>query len=173
MDGKEIENFLSSCTKTAPYFRCVTSVTNLHVAFQLYKATTKNIFVVNTSGIPDKLGHWVLVYVQPFEIVFFDSFGRKPLEIDKNLYDFLQKFNIKNIKVNSKKLQQNSSCTCPAYVIFFSVYLSSNFSLNKILSWFSATNLKLNDSSIFTWLQKRTTATLSRPKILKCAGWKA
>ena len=150
MNGEEILPFLTKCTATKNYFCTISSVHDIDDS--LYERNSKNIFIINTS-VPGRFGHWQLVFTKPGSIVLFDSFGVG--KISELLQQFISQLD-GTLIVNRIQLQQNSSCTCPAYVILFAVYLCLDYSLAEILSWFSPSNLKLNDFSVFQWLKKQT-----------------
>ena len=111
MNGEEILKFLTKSATTKNYFRSVSTMPDINVS--LNNKNSKNIFIVNTESIPERFGHWVLVFTKPGSIIIFDSFGVG--EISDPLREFTSKLNGK-LSVNRNQLQQNSSCTCPAYV---------------------------------------------------------
>lgn len=166
MDSEELFDFLTTCYVTAPFFRCVTTINQLLNSLKLFQKNSKNLFIVNTSSSSDVLGHWLVVFAAPGYVVVFDSFADN---LDFRLLEFVSHLN-GNLFISKKQLQQKSSCTCPAYCILFAVYLCLGYKLHDILNWFSGSDLALNDRSVFNWLQTRTTAFLSKNKLLKCIG---
>ena len=168
MDGEEVLSFLKKSPITAPFVAGIGTLESIN--FTPYKHGSKYIYIVNTTKSSTILGHWVLIFVSSSGTMFFDSFGRRPHDIDERFSSVFSKIGKAPLIVGEKRLQQKNSCTCPAYCIMFAMYLCSGFSLAEILSWYSDDEYEVNDRSVFHWLKHRTGALLNKDKILKCKG---
>ncbi len=155
MNGYEIETILSKFPSTSRFYRDCCPVDSLSDSQNKFVQNSSNIFVVNTANSDEKFGHWLLLFFNSSNICYFvDSYGREPKEFDERISKFVAHFT-KRVIHNPRKLQQSSSCVCGLYVIFFSVFLCTGYSLTKIISWFSKPDLRLNDISVLKFLRKR------------------
>ncbi len=176
MNGYEIEIILSKFPSTSLFYRDCRTIDSLSGSQNKFVQNSCNIFVVNTANSEEKFGHWLLLFFYPNSdsniensaniCCFVDSYGRELKEFDKKISKFVKQFT-KRIIHNPHKLQQSSSCVCGLYVIFFSVFLSSGYSLVEIVSWFSKLNLSLNDISVLKFLRKRVRLPKSS-QLLEC-----
>eukprot|EP00732_Lithocolla_globosa_P000373 Lithocolla_globosa_v1_NODE_108_length_6291_cov_39.629250.p2 type:complete len:155 gc:universal NODE_108_length_6291_cov_39.629250:4233-3769(-) len=80
-------------------------------------------FVMNTSPIKIKDGHWVGVYVNGENVEYYDSFGEEyPHKFLKRMKKLLKKWkpdNVYQIKVNRVKKQKVNTDTCGYHAMNF------------------------------------------------------
>ena len=100
---------------------------------------------VNTESWIGVMGHWVLIfYNSSKEVIFFDSFGKHPLEYGRNIGVFCDKF--EKLKLcGRKQLQSNKSFTCGAYCVYVAMKLCQKQSIRNIMQRFNFKNLERND----------------------------
>ena len=72
------------------------------------------VYVINLDEYPDVGTHWIALFCNRSEIVYFNSFGVEyVLENDKEF------FGNKNIKANISRVQANNSGMCGYFCIRF------------------------------------------------------
>lgn len=100
---------------------------------------------VNTESRPGRMGHWLLLYISSKkDVVFFDSFGRHPIEYGRNIAVFCYKFD--KLKLcGRKQVQSNSSITCGAYCVYVAMKLCQKETVRNIMKKFSLKKLEKND----------------------------
>ncbi len=169
MNTTQLSVILSNCAITKPYFRTVVPIDYLLSAAKMYNKNEKNIFVVNVLESGEGFGHWVLIFVYPNNelISFVDSFAVEPAQYDKRFVIFLRKFS-KTIDYCPYAVQQNRSCTCGLYCVFFAIYLTLGYSLDTITRWFSPARKLLNDKSVIAFIRERVYIPSSR-RFLTCS----
>ena len=107
--------------------------------------TRYGFMFVNTESRIGIMGHWVLNFIcSNKEIIFFDSFGRHPIEYGRNIALFCNRFD--KLKLcGRKQIQSNTSITCGAYCVYVAMKLCQEESVRKIMQTFSLKNLQRND----------------------------
>jgi len=179
MDCREIVLLLTSLVVTKPYFRKCVKVVNLlnSVSPQFVISGENNIFVVlcenrGHQSSNDNIGHFVLIFIScTGNVYLFDSSGNADETANSypQIKQFIDKVSSGTQLFNKKRIQSFNSCACGIYCIFVAIYLSLNYSLQTILSWFSDTDLVGNDLSILKWFKKRIGTQLVQDKrILLC-----
>ena len=163
MNNREIDAVLSTCALTKPYYRG--SYSSNELAHNHLLSNSWNIFIINTTKDSSKVGHWLLAFFKHHICTFVDSFGFPVSHYSADIIEFVCK-NSTIVHCSNKQLQQNSSQVCGIYVIFFSIYLSTNVPLPAIVGWFSD-NKRLNDKSLHIWLKKLTLLNLQSDLLWK------
>ena len=100
---------------------------------------SRNIYLKNTGwGLYNIVGaHWIALFCEKNEIVYFDSFGVKHIpEKIKNV------IGNKNIKANIFRLQENSSIMCGYFCIRFIDFMLAGKKLNDYTNLFSPYDFK-------------------------------
>ncbi len=172
MNSTQIERILSKYPVSAPYYRVCLPVDLLWESRKHFVALNYNIVVVNTATSREDFGHWLLLFFAPrstssWICYFIDSYGRNIQDFDARILKFVNYFT-HEIQNNPTKLQQNSSCMCGLYVIFFAIFLSASYSLAAILSWFSKRDLQLNDISVLHYLKNCVKIPKMERDLLTC-----
>ena len=81
--------------------------------------------------------HWVTLYVQNNEVIYFDSFGVE--HIRKEIKTFI---NDKNITTNIFRIQAYNSIMCGYFCISFIDFILVGKNLTEFTSLFSPNNFK-------------------------------
>ena len=108
------------------------------------------IYVVNDDPITKEGNHWFLVHVEKDCINFVDSFA-----MDPSFYNVEKELTSKMIRMIPFQLQNYLSDVCGYYCIYFSYFLTRNFSLGKIVNMFSSTNRVQNDRKVYQFVMKK------------------
>ena len=92
--------------------------------------------------------HWIALFCNRNEIVYFDSFGVEyiPEEIKKFIGN-------KNIKVNIFRLQENDSIMCGYFCIGLIHFMLSGKRLTDYTNLFSTHDLKKNDNIVLSYFK--------------------
>lgn len=166
MNNRQLDLILKHNVYTHDFYRTIVSPDHLEEARILFRPETQNIFVVNTTSSSKTLGHFLLLYFDGDVCIFVDSYGNGPANYSRKIVTFVYHFSTR-IDFSNKTLQFKNSCVCGAYVLLFAISLARRYKLATILSWFS-TSKKLNDFSVFKYLQKFK--SLPAGRLLKCKG---
>ena len=133
-----LTNFeISEYYKNEPRFNGVYSRNNLP------KTIKKGAYVINLDESENTGTHWIVLFVKPKYVVYFDSFGIKhiPKEIEHAIGN-------KEIKANIFRIQAYDSIMCGYFCIEFINYMFDGKSLIDFTSLFSPYDFKKNDQII-------------------------
>ena len=83
-------------------------------------------YVINLDEYSDIGTHWVALYVQNNDVIYFDSFGVE--HIPKEIKTFISN---KNIKTNIFRIQEYDSIMCRYFCIGFIDLMLAGKTLNK------------------------------------------
>lgn len=112
----------------------------------LQPKTRKNNFsiVYNLSKHDEEGTHFVAIYSNKNEIIYFDSFG-EPIQ-NVLIKNFVKKYS-KNKKYlyNKTKIQDNQSSFCGIFCLSFLSAMENKTNLKKFISNFNPTDLTKND----------------------------
>ena len=105
-------------------------------------------YVINLDEYADIGAHWITLFCNRNEIVYFDSFGvehvpEKILKIVGN----------KNIKANIFRVQANDSVICGNFCTGFIDFMLAGKKLTDYTSFFSPHDFKKNDNIILTYFK--------------------
>ena len=128
MKNYEIKDYF----KDEPRFNGVYSKDNL--------SKLKNgAYVINLDHSENTGRHWVVIFVQKDEVIYFESFGVEhiPKEIKKSIGN-------KNIKTSIFRIQSYDSLMCGYFCILFIEYMLNNKTLTDLTKFFSPWNFKKN-----------------------------
>ena len=100
-------------------------------------------YIVNLDDLGKPGTHWVAIFIQKKNAVYFDSFGveRLPEEIKRFLHG-------KNLNLNLFRIQEFDSITCGYFCLGFLDYMFAGKSLLEYTSLFSPNDFKKNDKII-------------------------
>ena len=160
MNTQQIENILS---RIIPPNRCrflgvfakdkIPSPNSLTHSFPI-------CFVANTHDSHNPGEHWLaFFYDSPTSLEFFDSYGFSP--------DFYN-FQISPTRMNHQPIQSLTSSVCGQYCIFYLYHRSLGYSLSKILSSFSITDLDWNDKRVSHFICKNFSFPCTSSHKTKC-----
>ena len=108
-------------------------------------------YVINLDHSKNTGTHWVVIFMNSSEVIYFDSFGVEyiPKGIMKRIKD-------KNIKTHIFRIQDNNSIMRGYFCILFIEYMLNNKTLTDFTNFFSRWDLKviLNDLGEFSELEE-------------------
>jgi hypothetical protein len=109
--------------------------------------------IFNLSKHNTKGSHFVAIYTSKNEMIYFDSYGKKPT--NKDIKAFISK-NIKFRKliINKKCIQSCSSIFCGFYCLGFLLSQKLKIPLKSFTSFFDLNNTNNNDGKIIEFIQK-------------------
>ena len=105
-------------------------------------------YVINLDEYADVGTHWIALFGNRNEIVYFNSFGVEhvPEEIKKFIGN-------KNIKANIFRVQANDSIMCGYFCNGFIDFMLAGKKLNDLTSLFSPNNFEKNDDIILSYFK--------------------
>ena len=114
----------------------------------LPKKIKDGAYVINLDEYADVGTHWIALFCNRNEIVYFDSFGVEhvPEEIKKFVGN-------KNIKANIFRVQANDSVMCGYFCIGFIDFMLAGKKLTDFTSLFSPYDFKKNDNIILSYFK--------------------
>ena len=121
---------------------CVSSRINLP------KKIKDGAYVINLDEYADVGTHWIALFCNRNEIVYFDSFGVE--HVPKEIKEFIGN---KNIKTNISRVQANDSVMCGLFCIGFIDFMLADKKLTDCTSLFSPHNFKKNDDIILSYFK--------------------
>ena len=102
--------------KNEPRFNGVFSRNNLP------KKIKDGAYIINLDEYADVGTHWIALFCNRNEIVYFDSFGVE--HIPEEIKEFIKKFpKNKNIKANIFRIQEKNSIMCGYFCIGFIAFM--------------------------------------------------
>ena len=108
----------------------------------------KNVsYVINLDEYADVGTHWIGLFYNRNEIVYFDSFGVE--HVSEEIKIFVEN---KNIKANIFQVQANNSVMCGYFYIGFIDFMLAGKKLTDFTSMFSPHDFKKNDDIILSYL---------------------
>ena len=122
-----------------PRFNSVFSRNNLP------KKIKDGAYIINLNEYADVGTHWIALFCNRNEIVYFDSFGVE--HVPEEIKEFIGN---KNIKANIFRVQANDSVMCGYFCIGFIDFMLAGKKLTGYTSLFSPHDFKKNDDIILT-----------------------
>ena len=112
----------------------------------------KGAYVINLDEYENTGTHWVSLFVQTNEVIYFDSFGVEhiPKEINKfsGNSDTTKLSSLERIKSNIFRIQAYDSIMCGYFCIELINYMLKGKTLLDYTNLFSPNNFKKNDRII-------------------------
>ena len=105
-------------------------------------------YVINLDEYADVGTHWIALFCNRNEIVYFDSFGVE--HVFKEIKKFVRN---KNIKANIFRVQANNSVMCGYIYIGFIDFMLAGKKLTDFTSMFSPYDFKKNDDIILNYFK--------------------
>lgn len=144
MKGFEIEDFCTRDPCIRRIFKGVYSIDHLPELFSLPSS-----IVVNTDKRSGRGKHWVVVTVDAWSRGwYFDSYGFPPLQ--RALLNFM-KDNCAVWQYSSAPVQSITSVKCGHFCLFYLYHIARGQPVSRVLSSFSTTNPRANDSIVTRW----------------------
>jgi len=135
MNGKQISKLLYSHPATRNIFKGVYSINS---RFPNNTGKDKTAIVINTAPSWSSGDHWVGVFKDANNAIYFDSYGRPPPLL---LHDYLGK----NYSYSETQLQSLLSTVCGQYCIAFILLMCKGKSLRFVVQSLDQGNKILND----------------------------
>ena len=114
----------------------------------LPKTIKNGAYAINLDEYADIGTHWIALYVNNNEVIYFDSFGME--HIPKEIKRFIGH---KNIKTNIFRIQADNSIMCGYFCIGFIDFMLEGKSLIDFTSLFFPYDFKKNDRIILVYLK--------------------
>ena len=128
--------------RNEPRFNGVFSRNNLP------KKIRDGVYVINLDECTDVGTHWIALFCNRNEIVYFDSSGVK--HIPEEIKEFIGN---KNITANIFRVQGNDSVMCGYFCIGFIDFMLAGKKLTDYTSLFSPHDFKKNDNTILSYFK--------------------
>ena len=114
----------------------------------LPKRVKDGAYVINLDDYADVGTHWIALFCNRSEIVYFDSFGVE--YVPEEIKEFIGN---KNIKANIFRVQANDSVMCGYFCIGFIDFMLAGKKLTDFTSMFSPYDFKKNDNIILSYFK--------------------
>ena len=105
-------------------------------------------YIINLHNYADAGTHWIALFCNRSEIVYFDSFGVE--HVPEAIKEFVEN---KNIKANIFQVQANNSVICGCFCIGFVDFVLGGKKLTHFLGLFSPNDFKKNDNIILSYFK--------------------
>ena len=137
----EIQKYYQN-TISIPRFNGVFSRNNLP------KTIKDGAYVINLDEYADVGTHWIALFCNRNEIVYFDSFGVE--HVPEEIKEFVGN---KNIIANIFQVQANNSVMCGYFCIRFIDFMLAGKKLTDFTSMFSPYDFEENDHIILSYFR--------------------
>ena len=114
----------------------------------LPKKIKDGTYVINRDEYTDVGTHWIALFCNRNEIVYFDSFGVE--YVPKEIKEFIGN---KNIKANIFRVQANDSVMCGYFCIGFIDFMLAGKKLTDYTNLFFPYDFKKNDNIILNYFK--------------------
>ena len=114
----------------------------------LLKKIKDGTYVINLDEYEYIGTHWIALFCEKNEIVYFDSFGVE--HIPEQIKEFIGN---RNIKPNIFRVQANNSVMCGYFCIGFIDFMLANKKLTDFTNLFSPYNFDKNDQIILSYFK--------------------
>ena len=122
----------------------------------LPKKIKDGTYVINRDEYTDVGTHWIALFCNRNEIVYFDSFGVE--HVPEEIKEFVDRPSSsasqnKNIKTNIFRVQANDSVMCGYFCIRFIDFMLAGKKLTDYTNLFSPHDFKKNDNIILSYFK--------------------
>ena len=115
----------------------------------IYQKKIKDgVYVINLDEHADTGTHWIALFCNRNEIVYFDSFGVE--HIPEEIKEFMSN---KNIKANIFRVQVNNSVMCGHFCIGFTDFMLAGKKLTDYTNLFSPYDFDKNAQIILSYFK--------------------
>ena len=105
-------------------------------------------YVINLDEYADVGTHWIALFCNRNEIVYFDSFGVE--HVPEEIKEFVGN---KNIIANIFRVQANNSIMCEYFCIIFINFMLAAKKLTDCMSMFSPYDFERNHSKVYSYFK--------------------
>ena len=112
------------------------------------KKIKDGVYVINFDEYADVGTHWIALFCNRNEIVYFDSFGVE--HVPEEIKEFVGN---KNIIANIFRVQANNSVMCGYFCIGFIDFMLAGKKLNDFASLCSPHDIEKNDNIILSYFK--------------------
>ena len=116
----------------------------------LPKKIKNGAYVINLDEYADAGTHWIALYFNRSEIVYFDSFGVE--HVPEEIKEFIGN---KIITANIFRVQAKDSIMCGYFCIEFIDFMLAGKKLTDLTSMFSLYDFKKNDKIILSYFRDK------------------
>ena len=125
---------------------------NVFSRINLPKKIKDGAYVIILDEYADVGTHWIALFCNKNEIVYFDSFGVE--HIPEEIKEFIEEFpGNKNIKTNIFRIQEDNSIMCGYFCIGFIDFMLTGKKLTDYTSLFSSHDFKKNDNITLSYFK--------------------
>ena len=143
MPSHPLTNFeIQKYYENKPRFNGVYSRNNLT------KKIKDEAYLINLDECAEVGTHWIALFCNRSEIVYFDSFGVE--HVPEEIKEFIGN---KNIKANIFRIQENNSIMCGYFCIGFIDFMLAGKKLTDYTNLFSPYDFKKNDNIILSYFK--------------------
>ena len=114
----------------------------------LPKKIKDGAYVINFEKYADLGTHWIALFCNKNDIVYFDSFGVE--HVPEEIKEFVGN---KNIKANIFRIQTNDSVMCGSFCTGFIDFMLASKKLTDYTHLFSPHDFKKNDDTILSYFK--------------------
>ena len=107
-------------------------------------------YVINLDEYADVGTHWIALFCNKNEIVYFDSFGVE--HVPEEIKEFIGN---KNIKANIFRVQANDSVMCGYFCIGFIDFMLAGKKLTDFTNMFSPYDFERNNDIILSYFKDK------------------
>ena len=122
--------------------------TGVYSRNRLPKKIKDGAYVTNLDGYEDVGTHWIALFCNKNEIVYFDSFGVE--HVPEEIKEFIGN---KNIITNIFQVQTNNSVMCGYFCIGFIDFMRAGKNLTDFTNLFSPNDFEKNDDIILSYFK--------------------
>ena len=130
------------------YYQNKSRFNGVYFRNNLPKKIKDGAYVINLDEYADVGTHWIALFCNRSEIVYFDSFGVE--HVPEEIKEFIGN---KNIKANIFRVQSNNSIMCGYFCIGFIDFILACKTLTDFTSLFSPYDFEKNDSIILSYFK--------------------
>ena len=121
---------------------------NTKTSNNLPKKTKDGAYAINLDEHKDTGTHWIALFCNRNEIVYFDSFGVE--HIPEEIKEFIGN---RNIKANIFRIQANNSVMCGYFCIGFIDFMLAGKTLTDYTKLFSPHDFNKNDQIVLSYFK--------------------
>ena len=110
--------------------------------------------IVNTDNSSQPGTHWLALFIQTDTVECFDSYGQPPGSYNPLLTRWIQQQHVRNVRVNSTRLQSDFSNVCGLYCVYFLHERLLGQNMDQIVEPFSRFEPEENDRFIFDLMSR-------------------
>ena len=130
------------------YYQNESRFNNIYSRNNLPKKVKDGAYVIKLDEYADVGTHWITLFCNRSEIVYFDSFGVE--HVPEEITEFIGN---KNIIANIFRLQANDSVICGYFCIGFIDFMLASKKLTDFTSLFSPYDFEKNNDIILSYFK--------------------